>query len=93
MLLLLSAAAMVALTAAAIRLFSSNTQPATPRNAPRPTIAATPPSHRMSGIASTGAFLEFSGEIASLSAILNTFVLQDATLAPPVFETDDTFTP
>lgn len=54
-----------------------------------PTINPTPtPPLNLSGIASTSAFLKYSEDVASFSAILNAFNLQDATLAPPILDTE-----
>ena len=54
-----------------------------------PTINPTPtPALNLSGIASTSAFLKFSEDVASFSAILNAFNLQDATLTPPILDTE-----
>jgi len=52
-----------------------------------PTINPTPtPALNLSGIASTSAFLKYSEDVSSFSSILNTFNLQDATLAPPILD-------
>jgi len=80
------------LSIVAFRSFTSQKPPETPQPTPTPSIVVTPtPPQNLSRIASTSAFLEFGGEVASLSAVLNAFVLQDATLAPPILETDIEF--
>ncbi len=64
-----------------------------PAEAPAPQVTPTvqptptPPLH-LSGIASTSAFFKYSEDVASFSAILNAFNLQDATLAPPILDTE-----
>lgn len=52
-----------------------------------PTVIPTPtPPPNISRIATTSAFAAFSQEIASFSAILESFTLQDSTLAPPILD-------
>ena len=52
-----------------------------------PTILPSPtPQPNLSRISTTSAFISFSEDIASFSAILNTFALQDATLVPPILD-------
>lgn len=59
-----------------------------------PTIAPSPtPPQNLSRISTTSAFRAFSEEVASFSAIINSFPLQDGTLTPPVLDTELEFTP
>lgn len=59
-----------------------------------PTIAVSPtPPQNVSRISTTSAFAAFSEEVASFSAIINSFPLQDGTLTPPVLDTELEFTP
>lgn len=52
-----------------------------------PTVLPTPtPPPNLSRIASTSAFGAFVQEIASFSATLESFTLQDSTLAPPILD-------
>lgn len=54
---------------------------------PTPTAPPTPtPTPNVSRIATTSAFAAYSEEIASFSATLNSFTLQDSTLAPPILD-------
>lgn len=70
-------------------LYARSTTPTsnTPTVAVTPTEAPTPtPPPNVSRIATTSAFLTFKEEIASFSATLNAFSLQDSTLAPPIMD-------
>lgn len=70
-------------------LYARSTAPATeaPPAAVRPTEVPTPtPPPNVSRIATTSAFMVFKEEIASFSATLNAFTLQDSTLAPPILD-------
>lgn len=54
---------------------------------PTPTEVPTPtPTPNVSRIATTSAFRSFSEEVASFSATLNSFTIQDSTLAPPLLD-------
>lgn len=54
-----------------------------------PTEVLTPtPLPNLSRISTTSAFRAFREEVASFSAVLNTFTLQDPAFTPPVFETE-----
>lgn len=54
---------------------------------PTPIEMSTPtPTPNVSNIATTSAFAAYSQEIASFSATINTFSLQDSTLAPPILD-------
>lgn len=54
-----------------------------------PTISPTPtPPPNISKIATTSAFAAYSQEIASFSATLDSFTLQDSSLTPPLMATD-----
>lgn len=53
----------------------------TPTEVPSPT-----PQANLSRISTTSAFLSYSEDVASFSAILNAFALQDATLVPPILD-------
>lgn len=55
----------------------------TPTMSPTPT----PPPH-ISKIATTSAFAAYSQEVASFSATLDSFTLQDSSLTPPLMDTD-----
>ncbi|HLD24381.1 MAG TPA: hypothetical protein VJB96_00475 [Patescibacteria group bacterium] len=59
--------------------------PATPTPTEMPTPTPTP---NVSRIATTSAFAAYSAEIASFSATVNSFTLQDSTLAPPILDLD-----
>ena len=73
-------------------LSSRSTTNEQPRTQATPTAFATPtPVLNQSALATTSAFLDFSSENASFAGILNTFVLQDPSLAPPVLETEVDF--
>ncbi len=63
---------------------SSKQAPVEPEPMATPTIVPTPtPPRNLSRIATTSAFAAFGQEIASFAATLDTFSLQDSTLAPP----------
>lgn len=65
-------------------LQSTRQPPAEPEPIIEPTQTPTPtPIPNLSRIATTSAFAAFSAEIASFSATLDSFSLQDSTLAPP----------
>lgn len=68
----------------------TSTKPAeVPIVAVTPTVMPTPtPPPNISRIASTSAFAAYAQEIASFSAVLDAFTLQDSTLAPPIMDTD-----
>lgn|GEM_PF-677768 len=52
-----------------------------------PTVLPSPtPQPNLSRISTTSAFMSFSQDIASFSAILNTFALQDPSLVPPILD-------
>lgn len=53
----------------------------TPTTLPSPT-----PPPNLSRLSTTSAFMRYSDEVASFSAILNAFRLQDATLVPPILD-------
>ncbi|MEK7532813.1 MAG: hypothetical protein AAB542_00060 [Patescibacteria group bacterium] len=53
----------------------------TPTAVPSPT-----PPPNLSRISTTSAFRSYSEDVASFSAILNAFALQDATLVPPILD-------
>lgn len=56
---------------------------------PTPLALATPtPMRKFTQIASTSAFISFQASVASLSADINGFILQDSTLTPPVIDGD-----
>ena len=70
-------------------LRSSSPEKTEPVATVSPTAIPTPtPPPNISRLASTSAFIAFSEEIASFSAVLDTFTLQDSTLAPPIMDTD-----
>lgn len=55
---------------------------------PTPFEIITPtPLRKPSFIASSSAFMQFTDEVASFSARINSFTMQDATLTPPIFDT------
>lgn len=61
---------------------------------PTPTVFPTPtPVLQLSQIATTSAFLSFTEHVASLSAQINGFSLQDGALNPPALDTEITFNP
>lgn len=61
---------------------------------PTPTIIPTPtPPPNLSRISTTSAFISYSEEVASFSAILNGFTLQDSTLTPPVLDVELNLSP
>ncbi len=61
---------------------------------PTPTAFPTPtPVLQLSLIATTSAFITFTEHVASLSAQINGFSLQDGALNPPAFDTEITFKP
>lgn len=53
----------------------------TPTEIPTPT-----PQPNLSRISTTSAFLSYVEDVASFSGIINSFTLQDATLAPPILD-------
>ncbi len=55
--------------------------PIIPTTVPSPT-----PQPNLSRISTTSAFMGYSEEVASFSAILNAFSLQDGTLIPPILD-------
>lgn len=55
--------------------------PATPTIVPTPTQQP-----NLSRISTTSAFMRYSEEVASFSAVLNAFSLQDSTLVPPILD-------
>lgn len=64
-------------------------QSAAPVASVTPTAMPTPvPPQTVSRIATTSAFAAFHDEVASLSAIIKEFTLQDASLVPPVFDVE-----
>lgn len=70
-------------------LYARSVAPATQEVpvATTPTVLPTPtPPPNLSRIASTSAFGAFVQEIASFSATLESFTLQDSTLAPPILD-------
>ncbi len=70
-------------------LYAQSAAPTTsaPPVAVTPTQIPTPtPPPNVSRIATTTAFMAFKEEIASFSATLNSFSLQDSTLAPPILD-------
>lgn len=61
---------------------------------PTPTAFPTPtPVLQLSQIATTSAFITFTEHVASLSAQINGFSLQDGALNPPALDTEITFKP
>lgn len=69
-----------------LSVFRQGDAPAQTDISPPPPVPTQPP-RPQSAVASTSAFADFSEAVASLSAEINGFVLNDAELTPPILDT------
>ena len=58
---------------------------------PSPSVSS--PLKRLSDIATTSSFIQLDQAISSLSASLNSFIIEDGTLTPPAIDLEINFTP
>lgn len=91
--LLIALLSIIAIGVIALVYIQANKKPEIIRVAePTPIVIITPtPVKQLTTIASTSAFMVFSEHVASLSAMVNEFSLQDGLLTPPLFDVEISF--